>query len=58
MQRWGRAFRDNDYHAAVDTNKGVEAQNRLFKYMQLSSQKQAKGYLTEHDNYPGRRLPP
>ena len=32
QQRWARAFRDNDYHGAVDTNNGTEAQNKLFKY--------------------------
>lgn len=38
-QRWARAFRDNKYHAAVDTNNGVEAQNRLFKYSFLPRNK-------------------
>ena len=32
LQRWARAYRDNSYHAAVDTNNGVEAQNKLLKY--------------------------
>lgn len=32
LQRWARAYRDNHYHAAVDTNNGVEAQNKLLKY--------------------------
>lgn len=40
LQRWARAFRDNDYHCAVDTNNGVEAQNRLFKYTFLPRNKQ------------------
>ena len=31
-QRWARAYRNNDYHAAVDTNNGTEAKNKLFKY--------------------------
>ena len=39
MQRWARAFRENDYHAAVDTNNGVEAQNKLFKYSFLPRKK-------------------
>ncbi len=32
VQRWARAYRDNTYYAAIDTNNGTEAQNRLFKY--------------------------
>ena len=32
QQCWARAFRDNDYHAAVDINNGTEAQNKLFQY--------------------------
>ena len=40
LQRWARAFRDNDDHAAVNTNNGVEAQNRLFKYSFLPKTKQ------------------
>ena len=32
--------RDGKYHAAVDTNKGVEAQNKLLKYKYLPQQKQ------------------
>lgn len=40
LQRWARAFRDNDYHCAVDTNNGVEAQNKLFKYTFLPRNKQ------------------
>lgn len=32
IQRWARAYRDKQYHAAVDTNNGVEAQNKLLKY--------------------------
>ncbi len=40
MQRWARAYRDNDYHCAIDTNNGVEAQNKLFKYSFLPRNKQ------------------
>ena len=32
LQRWARAYRDDRYHAAVDTNKGVEAMNKALKY--------------------------
>ena len=39
MQRWARAYRDNNYHAAIDTNNGTEAQNRLFKYSFLPRRK-------------------
>ena len=31
-QRWARAFRD-DYHAAVNTNNGNEALNKVLKYI-------------------------
>ena len=34
-QRWARAYRDDCYHAAVDTNNGVEAMNRTLKYNYL-----------------------
>ena len=40
MQRWARAYRDTTYHAAVDTNNGVEAQNKLLKYNYLPRRKQ------------------
>ena len=39
-QRWARAYRDNHYHVAVNTNNGVEAQNKLFKYKFLPRTKQ------------------
>ena len=39
-QRWARAYRDNHYHVAVNTNNGVEAQNKLFKYKFLLRTKQ------------------
>lgn len=32
MQRWARAFRDGNYHAAVETNNGTEALNQALKY--------------------------
>ena len=35
LQRWARAFRDDFYHRCVDTNNGVEAQNRVLKYTYL-----------------------
>ena len=35
MQRWARAYRDDRYHAAVDTNNGVEAMNKTLKYNYL-----------------------
>ncbi|XP_065894780.1 uncharacterized protein [Dysidea avara] len=31
-KRWARAFRDHNFYAAVDTNNGTEAMNKLFKY--------------------------
>ena len=34
-QRWARAYRDNKYHAAVETNNGAEALNKLLKYQYL-----------------------
>ena len=40
IQRWARAYRDNHYHVAVNTNNGVEAQNKLFKYKFLPRTKQ------------------
>jgi len=35
LQRWARAYRDNKYHAAVETNNGAEALNKLLKYQYL-----------------------
>ena len=40
FQRWARAYRDTTYHVAVDTNNGVEAQNKLLKYNYLPRRKQ------------------
>lgn len=39
VQRWARAYRDENYHAAIDTNNGTEAQNKLFKYSFLPRKK-------------------
>ena len=39
MQRWARAYRDSIYHAAVETNNGTEALNRVLKYKYLPKQK-------------------
>ena len=32
LQLWVRAFRDREFHAAVNTNNGTEALNKLLKY--------------------------
>lgn len=32
VQFWAHAYRDQVYHAAVDTNNGVESQNKMLKY--------------------------
>lgn len=32
VQLWTHAYRDEVYHAAVDTNNGVESQNKMLKY--------------------------
>lgn len=39
LQKWARAYRDDQYHAAVDTNNGTEAQNKLLKYSFLPRKK-------------------
>ena len=39
LQRWARAFRENDYHAAVNTNNGTEALNKVLKYNYLPRKK-------------------
>ena len=39
LQRWSRAYRDDTYHAAIDTNNGTEAQNKLLKYSYMPKQK-------------------
>lgn len=39
QQRWARTYRDTVYHAAVETNNGTEALNKLFKYKYLPRQK-------------------
>ena len=38
-QRWARAYRDNDYHAAINTNNGTEALNKVLKYSYLPRKK-------------------
>jgi len=32
LQKWAHAYRDSRYYAAVDTNNGVEALNKVLKY--------------------------
>ena len=32
VQLWAHVYRDEVYHAAVDTNNGVESQNKMLKY--------------------------
>jgi hypothetical protein len=39
MQLWARAFRDQTYHAAINTTNGVESQNKLLKYNYLPRKK-------------------
>ena len=39
LQRLSRSYRDDTYHAAIDTNKGTEAQNKLLKYSYMPKQK-------------------
>lgn len=39
IQRWTRAFRDNEYHAAINTNNGAEALNKVLKYNYLPKKK-------------------
>lgn len=36
---WARAYRDQMYHAAINTTNGVEAQNKLLKYNYLPRRK-------------------
>ena len=38
-QRWACAYRDNEFHAAVDTNNGTEAQNKVLKYKYMPKQR-------------------
>ena len=35
FQRWARCFRDDTYHHSINTNNGVEAQNKALKYKYL-----------------------
>ena len=37
-QRW-RAYRDNEFHAAVDTNNGTEAQNKVLKHKYMPKER-------------------
>lgn len=39
LQLWARAYKDRDYHAAVNTNNGTEAQNKVLKYSYLPKKK-------------------
>ena len=39
LQRWSRTYRDDTCHTAIDTNNGVEAQNKLLKYSYMPKQK-------------------
>ena len=32
QQRWAQAYTATDYHAAVNTNNGAEALNKVLKY--------------------------
>uniref|UniRef100_A0A1X7TFT1 Uncharacterized protein n=1 Tax=Amphimedon queenslandica TaxID=400682 RepID=A0A1X7TFT1_AMPQE len=36
---WARAYQDRDYHAAIHTNNGTEAQNTVLKYSNLPKRK-------------------
>ena len=38
-QLWARAYRDQTYHAAINTTNGVESQNKLLKYSYLPRRK-------------------
>ena len=42
LQRWARAFRDDEYHAAVNTNNGAQVLNKVLKYSFLPRQAKAK----------------
>lgn len=35
LQRWARVYRQTSFHAAVETNNGIEDQNRVLKYSYL-----------------------
>ena len=39
LQLWARAFRDSEFHAAVNTNNGTESLNKLLKYSFLPRKK-------------------
>ena len=38
-QRWARAYKDDEFHAAVDTNNVTEAQNKVLKYKYMPKQR-------------------
>lgn len=39
VQRWARAYTETEYHAAVNTNNGAEALNKVLKYRFLPRRK-------------------
>lgn len=39
LQLWVRAFRDREFHFAVNTNNGTESLNKVFKYHYLPRKK-------------------
>ena len=39
LQKWVKAFRDQEYRAAVDTNNGAEAHHKTLKYSYLPKQR-------------------
>lgn len=41
IQLWARAYRDQTYHAAINTTNGVESQNKLLKYNYLPRKRNA-----------------
>ena len=55
---WARAFRDKDYHAAINTNNGTESLNKVLKYNYLPRKKNItsdiwrtlKSYMSEQES--------
>ena len=45
LQRWVKAFRNGLMEIVVDTNNGVERQNKDFKYKYLKQFKDNKWYV-------------
>ena len=39
LQRWARVYRQTSFHAAFETNNGIEAQNKVLKYSYLPHRK-------------------